>query len=67
MSRDKRFGIRLTFAEFYAIRNALRKAGDDDKLLATIEEQIEMLHAYFDRRWILHRSQKPYLELWRMR
>jgi len=57
----------LTLAEFYAIRKALTKQGDEPELLAKINEQIEMLHAYFDGRWHLPREVRPYLEIWRTR
>ena len=63
----KKFDISLTLAEFYALRNALRKTGDEPELLAKINEQIEMLHAYFDGRRHLPREVRPYLEIWRTR
>jgi hypothetical protein len=61
----KRFEIRLTLAEFYAIRNALAAQGNEPELLATINAEIEMLHAYFDGRWYLPYGIKPYLSMWR--
>jgi hypothetical protein len=67
LASRKRFEIRLTLAEFYAIRNALQKTGDEPELLAKIEAQIEMLQAYFDGRMHLPRSVRPYLGLWEMR
>lgn len=67
MASRKRFEIRLTLAEFYAIRKALTKQGDEPELLAKINEQIEMLHAYFDGRWHLPRGVRPYLGFWEMR
>jgi hypothetical protein len=63
----KKFDISLTLAEFYAIRNALRKTGDEPELLAKIEAQIEMLQSYFDGRWHLPRGVRPYLGFWEMR
>jgi hypothetical protein len=65
MGRKKRFDIGLTLAEFYAIRKALAMKGDEPELLAKINAQIEMLHAYFDRRWHLPRSVKPDLVFWK--
>lgn len=65
MASRKRFEIRLTLAEFYAIRKALTKQGDEPELLAKINEQIEMLHAYFDGRWHSPGGVRPYLEIWR--
>jgi hypothetical protein len=67
MSRNKKFEISLTLAEFYAIRNALYEMGNNDELLAKINEQIDMLHAYFDGRWHLPRGVRPYLGIWKMR
>jgi hypothetical protein len=64
---NKKFSIDLTYAEFYALRNSLRKTGDEPELLAKIEAQIEMLQAYFDGRWHLPRSVRPYLGFWEMR
>jgi hypothetical protein len=65
VSRNKKFEIRLTLAELYAIRNALYEMGNNDELLAKINEQIDMLHAYFDGRWILPKGIKPDLRMWR--
>ena len=62
----KKFDISLALAEFYAIRNALRKTGDEPELLAKIEAQIEMLHSYFDGRWHLPHGIEPNLQLWRL-
>ncbi len=64
---SKRFSIKLTMAEFYAIRNALIEQGHETELLDKINGQIEMLHAYFDGRWILPRGVRPSLDLWRLR
>lgn len=64
---NKKFSIDLTYAEFYALRNSLRKTGDEPELLAKIEAQIEMLQSYFDGRWHLPRSVRPYLGFWEMR
>lgn len=47
MSRNKKFEIRLTLAELYAIRNALVKRGNEIELLMKINEEIDMLHHYF--------------------
>lgn len=63
----KKFSIDLTYAEFYALRNSLRKTGDEPELLAKIEAQIEMLQSYFDGRWHLPRGVRPYLGFWEMR
>lgn len=63
----KKFDISLTLAEFYAIRNALAEQKNEPELLATINEQIEMLHAYFDGRWHLPSEIKPDLSMWRCR
>lgn len=63
----KKFDISLTLAELYAIRNALYEMGNNDELLAKINEQIDMLHAYFDGRWILPKGIKPDLSMWRCR
>jgi hypothetical protein len=38
----KKFDISLTLAEFYAIRNALYEMGNNDELLAKINEQQEV-------------------------
>lgn len=65
--KKKTFEIRLTIADFYAIRNALVKKGDELELLATINEQIDMLHHYFDGRWHLPKGIEPNLRLWRLR
>jgi hypothetical protein len=65
MSRNKKFEIRLTLAELYAIRNALYEMGNNDELLAKINDEIEMLHAYFDGRWHLPRGVRPVLGMWR--
>lgn len=67
MASRKRFEIRLTLAELYAIRKALIKQGDEPELLSKINEQIEMLHAYFDGRWNLPLGVEPTLRLWRLR
>ena len=64
---NKKFRIDLTYAEFYAIRNALQKTGDEPELLAKINAQIEMLQSYFDGRWHLPRGVSPYLGFWEMR
>ena len=64
---NKKFGIYLTYAEFYALRNSLRKTGDEPELLAKIEAQIEMLQSYFDGRWHLPQGVRPYLGFWEMR
>ncbi len=65
--KKQKFEIRLTIADFYALRNALAKKGDELELLATINEQIEMLHAYIDGRWYLPKGVEPNLRLWRLR
>lgn len=67
MSHNKKFEIRLTLAEFYAIRNALAKQGNEIELLMKINEQIDMLHHYFDGRWHLPKGVEPTLRLWRLR
>lgn len=46
----KRHDIPLSLAEMYAIRNALRKTGEEPKLLERIEKIIEAMHDYFDGR-----------------
>jgi hypothetical protein len=63
----KKFDISLTLAEFYAIRNALAKQGNEIELLMKINEQIDMLHHYFDGRWHLPHGVEPNLRLWRLR
>lgn len=63
----KKFDISLTLAEFYAIRNALAKQGNEIELLMKINEQIDMLHHYFDGRWHLPKGVEPNLRLWRLR
>ena len=63
----KKFEISLTLAEFYAIRNALAKQGNEIELLMKINEQIDMLHHYFDGRWHLPKGIEPNLRLWRLR
>jgi hypothetical protein len=63
----KKFDISLTLAEFYAIRNALAKQGNEIELLMKINEQIDMLHHYFDGRWHLPQGVEPNLRLWRLR
>ena len=63
----KKFDISLTLAEFYAIRNALAKQGNEIELLMKINEQIDMLHHYFDGRWHLPQGVEPNLQLWRLR
>lgn len=65
--KKKTFEIRLTLAEFYAIRNALAKQGNEIELLMKINEQIDMLHHYFDGRWHLPKGIEPNLRLWRLR
>lgn len=67
MSNKKKFEIRLTLAELYAIRNALYEMGNNDELLVKINEQIDMLHAYLDGRWILPKGIKPDLRMWRQK
>ena len=67
MSNKKKFEIKLTLAEFYAIRNALAKKGDELELLATINEQIDMLHHYIDGQWHLPKGIEPNLRLWRQK
>ena len=62
----KKFSIRLTLAEFYAIRNALYEQGNNDTLLEKINGHIDMLHAYFDGRWILPFGAKPDYDWWLM-
>jgi hypothetical protein len=64
---NKKFDISLTLAEFYAIRNALAKQGNEIELLMKINEQIDMLHHYFDGRWHLPQGVEPNLRLWRLR
>jgi hypothetical protein len=65
--KKQKFEIRLTLADFYAIRNALVKNGDEVELLFTINEQIDMLHHYFDGLWHLPKGVEPNLRLWRLR
>ena len=60
----KKFSIDLTLADYYGIRNALRETGKDPELLRRIEDEIEMLHAYFDGRLRLPYGVRPHLTFW---
>lgn len=46
---------------------ALAKQDNEIELLMKINEQIDMLHHYFDGRWHLPKGVEPNLRLWRLR
>lgn len=46
----KKFGVYLSLAELYAIRNSLAETGKEATLLDKVNRTIKTLHDYFDGR-----------------